>query len=86
MLEAVGWLGGFLLAICGAPLAWQSYKNGHSEGIAWGFLWLWFWGEVLVLIYVLPQFLWPLILNYTFNIFLITIILWYKIKPRQTKS
>jgi len=83
VLESFGWFGGILLAICGAPQAWQSYKIGHSEGLSWGFLWMWFWGEVFVLIYVIPQLLYPLILNYAFNIFLAGVILWYKFKPRN---
>ena len=83
MLEAVGWIGGFLLATCGTPLAWDSVKNGHSAGISWTFLWMWFIGEILVLIYIFPQFLWPLIINYSFNIVLISIILWYKFNPRK---
>jgi len=83
MLEIIGWLGGFMLAICGAPQAWKSYKDGHSYGISWGFIGLWFWGEVFVLIYILPTGLLPLILNYTFNILIGSIILWYKFKPRN---
>jgi uncharacterized protein with PQ loop repeat len=84
MLEFFGWFGGFLLAFCGTPQAWKSYKDGHSEGLSWTFLWMWFWGESLVLVYVAPQYLWPLILNYLFNIFLAGVILWYKFYPRQS--
>lgn len=83
MLEGIGWLGGILLAVCGAPQAYQSWKTGHSEGLSYAFLWMWFMGEVLVLIYVSPQYLWPLIVNYAFNIFLAGVILWYKFKPRK---
>lgn len=83
MLEIFGWVGGFLLTTCAVPLAWQSYKNGHSTSLSHIFLWMWLGGEVLVLIYIFPQFLWPLIINYGFNIILICIILWYKFKPRN---
>ncbi len=83
MLEALSWIGGLLLAVCGIPQAWKSYKEGHSTGISWAFLWMWFWGEVFVLIYVFPQYLWPLILNYGLNIIIIGIILWYKFRPRN---
>jgi len=83
MIESFGWLGGLLLATCGAPMAWQSHKQGHSDGIAKGFLWMWFWGEIFVLIYVLPQLLYPLIINYGFNIVLVLIVLKYKYYPRK---
>lgn len=82
-LELIGWIGGILLAICGIPQAYKSLKQGHSTGISASFLWLWFWGEVLVLIYVVPQLLYPLIFNYLFNIMIIGIILWYKYIPRK---
>lgn len=82
-MEAIGWFGGILLAICGAPLAWQVWRQGHANGINWLFLHMWFWGEVLVFIYVAPQLLWPLIANYGFNIFLIAVIMYFKKWPRS---
>lgn len=83
-MEFIGWLGGVLLAICGAPLAWDAWKKGRvDDGVNWLFLNLWFWGEVAVLIYVIPQLLWPLIANYSFNIVLIAIIMYYKKWPRN---
>ncbi len=83
MLEFIGWLGGILLAICGVPQAYKSWKEGHSDGISWGFIWLWFFGEILVLIYVFPKLLIPLILNYSLNVIVIMVIIWYKWYPRK---
>lgn len=84
MLQIIGWLGGLFLAVCGAPLAWEAWRRGEVDrGLNWLFLNLWFWGEVFVLIYVSPQLLWPLIANYSFNIFLIAIIMRYKKWPRK---
>jgi len=82
VIEISGWLGGFLLSICGIPQAYKSYKEGHSDGLDWFFFWLWFWGEVFLLIYVIPEGLLPLIINYSFNIFLPIIMIYYKWKPR----
>ena len=82
ILEVFGWVGGILLSICGAPIAWESYRDGHSDRVNMLFLKLWFWGEVFVLIYVFPKFLIPLIANYAFNIVLILVILYYKKYPR----
>ena len=83
-MELIGWVGSFLLTFCGVPLAWQSYKDGHSNNINMTFLQMWLWGEVLVLIYVLAQatLLYPLIANYAFNIILIAVIMRYKLSPR----
>ena len=82
-MEFIGWLGGVLLAICGVPMAWQSFNEGHSDGVNMMFLQLWFWGEIFVLAYVLvqPELLYPLIANYAFNIVLIAVVLRYKIYP-----
>jgi len=84
MIETIGWAGGLLLTFCGAPMAWQSYKEGHSNGINMLFLQMWLWGEVLVLFYVLAQpiLLYPVVANYAFNIVLIAVILMYKVYPR----
>lgn len=83
-MEIIGWVGSFLLTFCGVPMAWQSYRDGHSDGINMLFLHMWLWGEVLVLAYVLAQtiMLYPLIANYAFNIVVILVILKYKLFPR----
>lgn len=81
--ELAGWIGGLLLAICSLPQAYLAWKQGHSEGVAVGMLWLWGLGEVFTLIYVIPKKDWPLIINYTFNILCIAVISWYKFKPRK---
>lgn len=84
-MEIVGWVGGLLLTFCGVPMAWQSYKDGHTHGVNMPFLQMWIWGEAFVLVYVLAQpiLLYPLIANYAFNVILILVILRYKIYPRK---
>ena len=84
MLETVGWLGGILLAACGLPQAIKSYRQKHSYGLSIWFLYMWLGGEVLVLVYVLPKWHWPLIFNYAANILLVIVILYYKIWPKVT--
>lgn len=86
-MELFGWVGGILLAICGLPQAILSWRQGHSEGIDWSFLWAWFIGEVFLLVHVLHLYglNWlaaPLLLNYAFNIVLVGVILRYKIWER----
>jgi len=84
MIEIIGWVSAFLFAGCGVPQAVQSYKNGNSIGISALFLWMWFFGEILAIVYVLGKHGvdGPLLFNYVLNIFFISIILKYRIKPR----
>lgn len=83
MMEIIGWFGAVFLAICGLPQAWLSYKQGHSEGVSKHLLLLWSLGEILTLIYVLPKFDWPLIFNYGTNLFSLSVIVYYKLRPRN---
>jgi len=83
-MEWLGWIGGLLLALCGLPQAVKTFLDGHSDGVSWWFLIMWFVGEVLVLIYIIPSGQLPLIVNYAVNIIFAAIILKYKIKPKRS--
>ena len=83
MMEYIGWIGSILLAFCGLPQAIESWKTKNSDGLTWGFLGMWGMGEIFTIIYILPKWHWPLIFNYTANIIFISIILYYKIKPKR---
>jgi uncharacterized protein with PQ loop repeat len=82
-MEIIGWIGGILLAFCGLPQAIESYKTKNSDGLTWGFLIMWGVGELFTIVYIIPKWHWPLIFNYTANIIFISIIVYYKIKPRK---
>jgi uncharacterized protein with PQ loop repeat len=82
-METIGWIGSILLAFCGLPQAVESYKTKNSDGLTWGFLIMWGVGELFTIVYIIPKWHWPLIFNYTANIIFISIILYYKIKPRR---
>jgi len=82
MMDTIGWIGSILFAACGIPQALDSYNKGNSDGLTWAFLLMWFFGEVLTLIYIIPKLDWPLIFNYTNNLVCLLVILRYKIKPR----
>lgn len=84
-MEIIGWIGSILLAFCGLPQAIESYKTKSSAGLTWGFLLMWFVGEIFTIIYIIPKWHWPLLFNYTANVIFLSIILWYKIKPGNTK-
>lgn len=83
-----GWVGGILLAVCGFPQALASWRQGHSRGIDWMFLWSWFIGEVLLLVHVVNLYglNWlaaPLWVNYSFNVLLVGVIIRYKLWERH---
>jgi uncharacterized protein with PQ loop repeat len=80
MMDIIGWIGSALLAVCAAPQAWESWRTKSSQGMTWGFLILWFLGEVFVVGYVWHKLDWPLMFNYTCNLFFAGVIIFYKIK------
>ena len=88
MIEALGYVSGLSLAICGLPQAIQSWRTGNSQGISPYFLWLWGLGEVGMTIYTLLKigFDKPLLLNYIFNIVLIIFIMRYYYFPRRVND
>lgn len=79
MIKIIGWLGASLLALCGAPAAFDVIQKGTAEGYSQAFIGMWFVGEILTLIYVLLKhgFDKPLIFNYGLNLTFISIILYY---------
>jgi len=82
-MELIGYIGSIMLAICGLPQAIESFKTKSSEGLTWGFLALWFFGEILTFAYVLPKMDLPLLINYSANIIFLLIILYFKINPKK---
>ena len=80
-MTILGYIGSILLAVCGLPEAYASWKRGYSFVSSW-FLFMWFFGEVFTLVYVVDKLDIPLILNYGLNIIFIGIIIRYKHYPR----
>ena len=85
MIELLGWIGGVLFALCGGPQAYKSYTEGHSKGMSSGTLTLWLSGEIITLAYVMLKhgLDGPLVFNYGMNLVFLSIIIYYKIKPRK---
>lgn len=80
-MEVVGFIGAFLLSACGAPAAYQAYKEKSCNGMSWIFLSMWYLGEIFTLFYVLPKNdVLPLVMNYGLNIVFISIIIYYKVR------
>ena len=82
MIDNIGWIGSILLAFCGLPQAIESYKTKSSEGLTWGFISMWFIGEIFTIIYVFPKMDLPLLFNYSANILFLSVIIYYKIKRK----
>ena len=82
----LGWLGSICLAVSGIPQAWMSYKEKHAHGMSWAFLLLWAFGEIFALAYVYDKLDLPLLLNYSVNILILAVILFYKISPKVDKD
>lgn len=86
VFEIIGLIGAFAFAISALPQAWKSYDEGHSRGVSAGLLWLWLIGEVFTLIYTLPLWKIPLLLNYGGNLVLLLIIMYYKYYEREEET
>jgi uncharacterized protein with PQ loop repeat len=85
-MEQIGWLGSILLAFCGLPQAIESIKTKSSEGLTWGFILMWFIGEIMTFVYILPKMDLPLLFNYTANIIFLGIIIFYKLLPKYPRK
>lgn len=77
-IVTIGWVGSILLALCAIPLAWQCYKQKHSNGISNWFIAMWLFGEILTTIYVLDKKDYPLLFNYALNIICLSVVIRYK--------
>ena len=82
--EICGWIGCVLLAVCGLPEAIKALREKNT-GLTWGLLLMWFFGEVLAMIYCASLGSWPLLFNYGVNITILIPVLWYKCWPGGRK-
>ena len=67
MIQILGVVGALILALASLPQALKSIVDGHSNGLSHGLLWMWFVGEILMLIYSIMQFDIVYLLNYLLN-------------------
>lgn len=79
-MNLLGYLGGILLAFCAIPEAYLAWKRKRSD-LSWTFLGMWGIGEVAILIPVIFEIkVGFLLLNYSLNVILISVICFYKRK------
>ena len=85
--QYIGWAGNGLLALCSIPQGIKCIRNGHAKGLDPWFLWMWYLGEMMAFTYHLhTSTKLPQVVNYTINILMITIIVWYKYFPRNNNG
>ena len=78
-MDIIGFIGTFLITFCGLPELFRTIKEKKCH-VGWMFILMWFFGEALVLIYILPKNDLPLTLNYSFNTVLGGLLVFFKIK------
>lgn len=73
----------FFLIIAAVPQVIKTFKEGHSRGIAGGYIILLLIGFSSMMIYLLlTKPIIPVIINYLFNIVMMLILGYYKLFPR----
>lgn len=82
-MEALGWIGSGLFAICSLPQAVQCAKDGHARGLNWFFLLAWLGGTVCTGIYLIPKMDYALLVNYGMNLIFVSLIIRYKLFERK---
>ena len=80
VVESFGFVGGIMLSICSVPEAIKSYQEKRCD-IGWGMLWLWFGGEIGLLVYESKTMALPRLINYFLNLLCIIVLLYYKKYP-----
>jgi len=73
----IGYLSALFLTVCGIPDVYIGIKTGIVN-ISNTLLYLWIIGEALGLIYVIPLKKTPLILNYSLNVVIISLLILLK--------
>lgn len=88
MIELIGYIGSLLFAFCGLPQCIKCFREKNSDGLSWGFLFMWLGGELCLLYYTFFNIGLdiPLLMNYTINLLFLTVIFKYKIKPKKYVS
>lgn len=82
---ALGTIGSLCFVFSGLPQAHRSFKEGHSRGVTYGTVLLWFTGESTMLAYTL--YFYPtdyiLLANYVMSLLWVGIILRYRFWERS---
>jgi len=84
MIHILGYLAMICLMTASIPQAIKSYKDGHSKGMAGGYLILLLSGFTLMTTYLfLTKPIIPVVINYISNIIMMLVIAYYKLFPKN---
>jgi lipid-A-disaccharide synthase-like uncharacterized protein len=78
-MELIGYIGSAFLAINAVPELIRTINDGRCH-IGWPMLVLWLLGEIFTTVYAISLGNIPLIMNYVFNLFIVIVMLWYKLR------
>ncbi len=84
MAQIIGYAAMLCLASATLPQVYKTIKEGHSNGMAGGYIVLLLSGFSLMSTYLLlTKPVWPVLLNYLINITMMLTIGYYKLFPRS---
>ena len=78
-MELIVYIGSSFLAINAVPELIRTINDGRCH-IGWPMLVLWLLGEIFTTVYAISLGNIPLIMNYVFNLFIVIVMLWYKLR------
>lgn len=84
-MNNIGLIGSLLLTFCAVPELIRTIKDRKCH-VGWGFLLMWFFGEIFCFFYGLQLAEIPLIINYTFNFFVVSLMVYFKLRPLIVKN
>lgn len=87
MISIIGYMAMACLIVAAIPQAIKAVREGHSKGIAGGYIGLLLAGFILMLTYLwVSKPVVPVMINYAVNILMMLIIGYYKVFPRHEKE
>ena len=80
----IGMIGSLFLTFCAIPELVRTIKDKKCH-IGWGFLLMWLFGEIFCFFYGLELREIPLIINYSFNLIVVSTMTYFKLKEVKIK-
>jgi len=80
----IGMIGSLFLTFCAIPELVRTVKDKKCH-IGWGFLLMWLFGEIFCFFYGLELSEIPLIINYSFNLIVVSTMTYFKLKEVKIK-
>lgn len=80
----IGMIGSLFLTFCAIPELIRTLKDRKCH-LGWGFLLMWLFGEIFCFFYGLELREIPLIINYSFNLIVVSAMTYFKLKEVKIK-